>query len=85
MPTTTVVPAAPPAVSTRATAHGARSTTARFIASGPPRTGPRSPAVPNVSGLAKRAANSVGGQARSSAAVTGSGSWAIQSAGFTAR
>ena len=60
---------------------GGLSTTATFIASGPPRAGPRRPAVPNASGWANRAASSAGSQAANSAAVTGSGSWAIHSSG----
>ncbi|CKR76623.1 Uncharacterised protein [Mycobacterium tuberculosis] len=71
-------------MSTRATAQVARNTTARFIASGPPRRCPRNPAVPNASGRLNRAFSSSGPQAASSAAVCGSGSWAIQFSGVTA-
>ena len=51
-------PPRPRSLSTLATAQVVRRTTARFIPFGPPRRGPRRPAVPNVSGWANRSSSS---------------------------
>ena len=68
-PTITVEPDRSEPASTFATAQVACNTTARFMASGPPRTGPRSPAVPNANGRANRADSSAREHRASSAAV----------------
>ena len=78
-PTITCDPLRQRSLRTLATAQVVRRTTARFIPSGPPRRGPRKPAVPKVSGWANRSASSASLHDANSAAVRGSGSCAIHS------
>ena len=66
-----VRPAQATSLSTRATAHVARSTTATFMPVGPARIGPRSPAVPNVSDPLNRAGELVGVKGRQLGRGTG--------------
>ena len=67
---TTPAPACPESASQRPSPAAARVTTAAFIPAGPARRGPRSPAVPKVSGPAKRRSSSALSPAAISASIS---------------